>query len=121
MNPGTGDLCDRLTILALKIAYGRAAGRSTIHFETERAGLLTKIRAQTLNGSWFESVLALGAVNAQLWQRTEEMRRYVEAEALASASNIAQCGMAIMRLNDQRAVLIATINELTGEPFQEKL
>lgn len=126
LNPGIGDICDRLTILALKIQHGTAAGKDVAHFVRERNGLLTKVLAATLNGSWFEHVLALGAVQAALWQLTDEMRGYLADYAAgivlqeALYEDAAKCGMAIMRLNDQRAELVRTINELTGDPYEEK-
>ena len=122
LNPGIGDICDRLTILALKILH-TPPDRSSEHFVNERNGLLTKVRASTLNGSWFEHVLSLGAVNAMLWQRTDEMRKYAEcrAEYAAHLTAVADCGLSILTLNDERARLVGLINELTGDPFVEKL
>jgi hypothetical protein len=108
-------LADRLTILALKRLHGAAAGKDVAHFQREWAGLLTKIHGRTLNGSWFEYLLDLGAVNAQLWQLTDEMRGYALRDYELEARPAAKCGVAILMLNDRRAELIATINELCGE------
>ena len=123
LNPGAGEMCDRLTILSLKILAGQEAEKSVSHFVNERNGLLTKLKGRELNGAWFESVLQLGAVNAALWARTDEQRTY-----LAGISNwqaAAECGCAIMRLNDERARLVRQINELSGDlpkdAGQEKL
>lgn len=119
LNPGIGDICDRLTILALKILH--AGDRPVEHFVTERNGLLTKLRASTLNGSWFEHVLSLGAVNARLWALEDEIRRLRRQDDEKDARTVACVAFAIADLNDERARLVGLINELTGDPFQEKL
>jgi hypothetical protein len=119
-----GDLADRLTILALKRLHGAAAGKDVAHFQREWAGLLTKIHGRALNGAWFEHVLDLGAVNAQLWTLTDRMRdlhadvaRHAGHAELSMAILLraADCGLAILHANDRRAELIQTINELTGD------
>jgi hypothetical protein len=120
LNPTVGDLCDRLSILALKRLHGSAAGKDVSHFQREWAGLLAKIHGRQLNGAWFEHVLDLAAVNAKLWTLTDEMRDYVitqrvAAQLLPEAGQVAKCGMSIMLANDRRAELIQTINELTGD------
>lgn len=123
LDPGLGEITDRLTILALKILHGEAAGKDVAHFVRERNGLLTKVRAATVNGSWFEQALALGAVNAALWQRTDEQRSYLGLEKLTQVvewQSAALCGIAIMRLNDERARLVASINAQVGDNFDEK-
>src|SRR5678815_3408747 len=129
LNPTVGDLCDRLTILALKRLHGTAAGKDVSHFNREWAGLLTKIHGRTLNGAWFEHLLELGAVNAQLWALTDRIRGlnadltgepiptsvYLSADANEAWLHAGAAGIAILRLNDRRAELIQTINELCGE------
>lgn len=120
LNPGIGDICDRLTILALKILHC-PPDRSAEHFVTERNGLLTKLRASTLNGSWFEHVLSLGAVNARLWALEDEIRRLRRQDDEKDARTVACVAFTIADLNDERARLVGLINELTGDPFQEKL
>lgn len=126
LNPGIGDICDRLTILELKLLHA-PADRSVDHFLQERNGLLTKVRAATLNGSWFERVLGLAAVNARLWQLEDEIRGYrldwaggiVSKEALMEDAT--KCAFAIAEMNDRRAQLVREINELTGDQWIEKL
>jgi hypothetical protein len=133
LNPGAGEITDRLTILSLKALYGAAAGKDVSHFVNERNGLLVKLRARELNGAWFECVLQLGAVNAALWARTDEQRRWMEqwrdrgpdssglsggpgsGFITATAIPAAECGIAIMRLNDERARLVRQINVLSGD------
>jgi len=117
LNPGAGEITDRLTILALKILHGEAAGKSVQHFVTERNGLLGKLRGRELNGAWFEACLQLGAVNAALWARTDEQRRHLALESgtCFDVRAAAECGCAIMRLNDERARLVRQINVLSGD------
>ena len=135
-NPGIGEVSDRLTILALKIRYGLDAGRDISHFQRESAGLQTKIRSATLNGSWFEFVLQLGAVNARLWALEDQMQEYekqytlqrqppegtwtgtTELSTLLREAGL--CGIQIRRLNAERARLVEAINAQTGDPHEEK-
>jgi hypothetical protein len=125
VNIGVGEIADRLTILSLKILYGRQQGKLIDHFETERNALLTQLRSRELNGAWFEQVLGLGAVNAALWQAEDVLRQLrQDYEARASGVDCAarEVAFRIQELNDQRAGLIETINKLTGDHLgSEKL
>ena len=119
LNPCCGEISDRLTILSLKILHGDAAGKDVTHFVNERNGLLTKLKGRELNGAWFDLVLQLGAVNAALWQRTDELRGYLEEYErpgdMYDWASEGQCGRAIMRLNDERARLVHAINVVSGD------
>lgn len=125
VNLGTGEVTDRLTVLALKILHYGAAGKPVDYLEAERASLLAKVRAQTLNGAWFEQALELGAVNAALWGMTDQLRETansIESMVLITAGSpqrlqmlAGELGVRIMRLNDRRAQLVEAINKLTGE------
>ena len=128
VNLGPGDLSDRLTILALKIHYGKEAGRDVKHFETERTTLLSQIRSRTLNGKWFDQVLDLAAVNAALWQAMEHLQRRGdvletekdEAERERHFLEAGRLGLQILRWNDRRAQLIEEINRATGDHLGEE-
>lgn len=123
VNYGPGEMSDRLTILALKILHGEAAGKDVSHFKTERAALLTQIRSRTLNGVWFEAVLELGAVNSSIWQGEDDLRQYRAAagngQALEQVDGmhhlIVPLAFSLQALNDRRADLIAHINKSAGE------
>jgi len=127
VNYGAGEITDRLTILALKILHGKEANRDVKHFEDERNALLTKIAAKTLNGSWFESVLEIGAVNAALWYAENEIRyRRVQIESgdvyEGSWEPVAQIAFRVQVLNDRRAELREEINKKAGDYIgQEKV
>jgi len=116
VNPGVGEVTDRLTILALKILHRGAEGKPTKHFEDERNALLVQIRARTLNGSWFEQVLQLGATNAATWYAEDALRALRDArptdDLLQQAGTVA---FRIQELNDQRAAVVETINKLAGD------
>jgi hypothetical protein len=118
IDPGPGEVFDRLTILALKILYGEQAGKDVSHFTRERAKLLPKVT--TFNGT-LEGVLALGAVNAALWQAEDALRKIAMTEPETDLVYAGQCGLLIQRLNDQRAALVWKINATSGESHQEKL
>jgi predicted mannosyl-3-phosphoglycerate phosphatase (HAD superfamily) len=139
LDPGAGEITDRLTILALKILFGREAGKEVTHFEAERTSLLAKIRSKTLNGAWFDRVLDLAAVNAALWHCEDEMREWRQLWAptgpdstalrgpgegykAATALEVVDCAFRIQSLNDQRANLVREINKDAGDSVgQEKL
>lgn len=124
INPGAGDLSDRLTILALKRLIGEEQGKPTDHWRHEQVALLSQICARTLNGAWFEDVLDLAAVNATLWHAEDELRdwrkrtvSYPDEGAL-----IVNLAFRIQTLNDRRANLIAAINKKAGDELgSEKL
>ena len=124
INPGAGEITDRLTILALKILIGTEQGKETKHFQNERTALLTKLGAQTLNGAWFAQVLELAAVNAALWHAEDDLRVLRGQVSFAEHDwmTAAEIGIRIQSLNDQRAALVQQINEKTGDALgSEKL
>jgi hypothetical protein len=122
INPGIGDICDRLTILALKALHAKAAGKPHEHFEHEQAALLAQVRSRTLNGLWFDQFLELGATNAALWQAEDELRQWREqyeedargVEPIARG-DITQIAFRIQALNDRRSELISLININAGD------
>lgn len=125
VNPGAGDISDRLTILSLKILYATEAGKDASFFKTEKASLLVLIRARTLNAKWFEAYTELSAVNAALWQAEDDLREWRAVEHrgdhLAQGS-IADLACQIQAWNDQRAALIDQINKEAGDQLgTEKL
>lgn len=119
INPGVGDITDRLTILALKILHGQERGADLSHWERERATLLGLIRARTLNGIWFESVLELAAVNARIWETEDGIREWREQEPEGvkgpEAVEVARLVFRNQSLNDRRAELVHAINEAAGD------
>lgn len=121
VNFGLGEVCDRLSILALKILFGELKGVDVGHFQRERAALLPKLAASSA-GRWTEHYIDLAAVNAALWQAEDELRVFRNAgEGKSHASEIAACAFRIQDWNDQRASLIQQINALVGDAVQEKL
>lgn len=82
-----------------------------------------EIRARSLNGRWFESVLELAAVNAALWHAEDDLRDLRNGPAFIGMNPVsviaevaAAIGIRIQVLNDQRAVLVDKINKDAGEP-----
>lgn len=118
VNLGAGEISDRLTILSLKVLHAGAAGQDTAHFLNERSALLAQIRTRTLNGSWFDKVLELAAINGALWQAENEIREWrapKQAYGPPDLDRIRQVAFSIQALNDQRAALIDAINQESGE------
>lgn len=121
VNFGAGEICDRLSILALKILHGGSDGKDTGHFEKERAVLLTKVSARQLGGSWFAYYTELAAVNAVIWRMSDEMRSLRKALQPGGASDgkgWGEAGLIALEqqtLNDRRADLIDLINKEVGD------
>lgn len=125
LDVGPGEITDRLTILSLKILFAQQVGKDCSHWLTERSKLLPQLRSRTLNSSWFEQTLELAAVNAALWHAEDDLRllRQLPPEKRAQwagsgstwIEDVARIGLRLQELNDQRAALIAKINELAGE------
>lgn len=136
VNPGAGDYADRLTILALKLLFGEQAGKDVTHFRNERNAILPKLLGRD-NGKWLEAYTELAAVNAALWHAEDELRGWRERLAptppdstglrgpgegykAAVAADVVQLAFRIQALNDQRAALIATINQKAGDARPEE-
>ena len=119
VNYGAGEIADRLTILALKVAHGYEKNADTNHWETERNALL--VQARTKNVS-IEDVIELAALNAMIWQAEDELRHW----RTESKDNIGECDQELVddiatiafqlqRLNDKRAQCIERLNKEAGD------
>lgn len=116
LDPGTGEITDRLTILSLKILFGEQAGKEVSHFKAERTSLLAKIRSRELNGAWFDKVLELAAVNAALWHCEDDLRACREKTLTPVGDKVVvDLAFLIQSLNDQRAALVGEINKSAGD------
>ena len=116
VDPGIGDVLDRLTILALKVAVGREQGRDVTHFEREQTALLAKIRSRDHSGPWFALTLELATINALLWHAEDDLRALREERLGPDDMAVAVAlGFRIQVLNDQRADRIAKINKEAGD------
>jgi hypothetical protein len=116
-NPGLGDICDRLTILALKILHGVEGGRETQHWESERASLLAQVRSRELTGPWFEGLLELAAVNAALWRHEDDLRalRLQTELTVGDRDRVQMVAFRMQWLNDRRAEMVHGINKAAGD------
>lgn len=124
MEPGMGELLDRLSILELKLAHG-----GEDHFAAEREQVLTA--ASTLMDSldaparpWGRLLVKyaqLAAVNAALWQGEDELRDMRTClgnpEAVTASGFLAH---KIQALNDRRSELAREIGKLVGEPDRKE-
>ena len=118
INPGPGEYCDRLSILALKIAYGTDQGRSVDHFQKEWAVILPKLTAGSLHGPFLETYTQLVVVNARLWREEDVLREYRQAGRVCVEA--AEVAFGIQALNDERARLVQLINQATGNHVGEE-
>ena len=126
VNIGLGEMADRLSILALKVAHGGEAGKDTTHFVTERNALLSQVRSYELAGA-AEWLFELSAVNAMLWHAEDDLRGYRDrcpkgAESAADLQAVWVIAFRIQSLNDRRAELVWALNKQAGTDLgQEKL
>jgi hypothetical protein len=130
VNIGLGEISDRLSILALKVAHGAEQAKDTTHFVTERNALLASMRSYELAGA-AEWLFELAAVNAMLWHAEDEIREYrrrwptaVDLTDLAEPTLIGMVLRAyrIQSLNDRRAELVWALNKQAGNDLgKEKL
>ncbi len=111
-DPGPGEILDRLTILALKIQHGWAAGKPVAHWEAEHAALYS----QVLSHMGTAPVLELAAVNVKLWEAEDELRAWRRAPSNLDDEMHATitCAFRIQELNDRRAELVTLINVNAG-------
>lgn len=108
-----GDLCDRLSILTLKLFHYKIAGKPTDHLRDERNVLLTQWQARSPTGKWFEHMLELGVINGELWRQTDALRICLEDSRELEVSG--QIGLSILTLNDRRAQLVDLIDQEVGD------
>lgn len=124
IDPGVGELSDRLSILCLKCLYGRQGRKDVSHFETERAAILLSVRKRLLGAVWLEAYSELAAVNSALWHAEDvlrALRHEKETGGSEPAVSFMEIAFLIQDLNDRRAGLVAKINKEAGDPTGEKL
>lgn len=123
VNYGLGEVCDRLSILSLKIAHGSERQKEVSHFEAEQSVLRKELHVRNgAGGGWMGLLIDLSVVNARLWQQEDLMRSYRTTQApYAPVDVVATCAFLIQALNDTRAGLIRQINETVGDSAQEKI
>lgn len=120
VNPGLGQITDRLTILELKILAATEEDAPTEHWEAERRQLLAKIHSRTLNGAWFDWVLGLAATNARIWHAEDDLRVWRIRDpgigyTAGDGEAIRILAFRLQRLNDRRAELVHRINQEAGD------
>ncbi len=108
---GLGEIVDRLTILALKLAYQPDA----LAFTAEREQLISMIRPRTadtpdIRHEWAQ----LARINSALWQAHDRMRVYRKRFGQLTLTDrlaVADLSFARQALHDQRIELIRVLNE----------
>jgi hypothetical protein len=125
LNPGPGEIIDRLTVVARKIVEG---GERAKHFEEEQEELHAAL-AQTwefLNEDSeisivFKDLFMLAATNAAIWQKEDELRTRRRKGVYSDETGAEVLAFRIQELNDQRAKLVSDINAAAGIVREEKL
>jgi hypothetical protein len=108
LDPGLGELTDRLSILGLKILSAEKTGRPFAHFVIERTAILSRL-------ALMQPAVRLSAdlyrVNSQLWEAEDRLRAsrgdWDDIEYLREVTRLA---FGIQALNDERSQLIAQLN-----------
>ena len=124
IDPGPGELLDRLTILNLKIEACQKKAITPQAFERERKKIeeillkwSNELKSQVEVGEVAKLQDQLQAVNGQLWLAEDDVRATPELQAM----KLARLAKWIPRLNDRRADVIAKINAKYGAETIEKL
>jgi hypothetical protein len=119
VNPGAGEIFDRLTILQLKQSYAAEQGRDTGHWKTEAAALLVKVQARALSGVTLEQILELSTVNALIWHAEDDLRAWrIPSDRVYTTADLDQIrilAFRLQRVNDRRAQLVTMINCNIGD------
>lgn len=112
IDPGPGELMDRDTILVKKIAVAALIGQPVDHFAqellqvnerlAERIGDRLDLAGQQVYRS------ALSKLNGGIWEAIDNLR------ASETDADAALWGRQAMRLNDERAAVIADLNHACG-------
>lgn len=123
LNPGLGELVDRLTILRLKILHAPDP-RDTMHFHTEQAqvqmlidrvhqGLHVPLETHTKLGTYTAD---LHMVNRKLWALEDRMAQYAQSRLYYEdhLADVGDLGISIWHANRDRNTLIREINALAG-------
>ena len=109
LNPGPGELCDRLSVLSLKLLH-KPDDRYRQEYDEIIAATAALFGASAFK---VDDILALAAVNGELWGHEDQIRhmRAREVQALSiDEPLLLRVAMEIQELNDRRAELIAGIN-----------
>lgn len=127
MNPGPGEVMDRLSILYRKILEG---GEKAKHLEDERDDLWAELGRWNQNAKMPSNIqgltwmLLLSAVNGAIWERENMLRRLRDKEVEDDIVFSALAGTVAMKnqeLNDKRNALIVEINSIYGIRREEKI
>lgn len=110
INPGLGDVIDRLTILARK----KAERPEAKHFPPEFTQLLAKVDTGETTQTIIRFIIELAAINATIWERINMARELVRADRGGLA-------LSLIHLNDTRQEIVAALNKLDGKNEEEKI
>jgi hypothetical protein len=118
LNPTTGELLDRLSILKLKILNGQKLGKYIQHFLDEQNEILEALAAKEDAGIDIEEALVIGReleqANTMLWKRTDE-HKYAVEQVTMSFVELYELLAALWEANSSRCSLRARIDRSTGE------
>jgi mannose-6-phosphate isomerase-like protein (cupin superfamily) len=131
LEPSPGECADRQGILEIKIRVAQERGVAHDHFANEELAIAAYVNATWLAaagvgvaGAYTALFADLKACNQRLWDLEDEVRAIARLEPAARA---ADAGRLLARLlddaaeNDERARLVAAINDLFGGAAREKL
>lgn len=123
LNPGPGEIADRLGVVARKIVEG---GDKDGQFKNELYELLYALYDGQRAGArtdWVEKCIPgimLDATNAAIWQLEDRVREFRNGRP-PETTDFSQLTFRIQVLNDRRAKLVKEINAQYGVVREEKL
>lgn len=116
LEPTAGEMVDRVTILALKLAHVPGAIDGPLHREFEELQNRINARFLSAEGPVYTGWTDLIKINTTIWVLTMEMEGLLrDGVTDAVAHRIAYVAAEIHQLNKERAEAKATIDKATGE------
>ena len=110
-----GDLCDRLTILAIKAE--RFSGEALENVQREMALLHERLEGSGLSIPQ-DVLLGLSEINRRLWDVEEQLRSHEEQQRFDQS--FIDLARSVYQLNDQRSALKRQINLACGSALIEE-
>jgi len=109
IEPGLGDILDRLFIVKRKLIEGQkmVGGKTYYTEEAQLIGLVADHYGGTVGGQ-LSAILQLAAVNATIWERTDAARSPMCEERLTLAHSL-------IDLNDSRHHVVDMLNREGSE------
>jgi hypothetical protein len=117
LNPGPGEILDRMTVLRLKVKAAKEKQVPFLHFEMEYSELMPLLTRAKGNENLEVEFRQLALANKNIWDGIDCLRHAIEVNDI---ERMAKYGKEVLLMNDMRARLIGQVNRKFGITEQEK-